>query len=148
MSAPRTNGRTSPTPREKFIIALEGRQPPGRVPHFELVFFLTMEAFGRVHPSQRRYDQWDQMTETERALHVDGRIRAFAGRTTSCLQLAAATLVTTWVVALTPWREGSVAEGLTSRPVIAGLVVAVVVLRRASPRPPRRWQPAPLVEAA
>ncbi|NLF40095.1 hypothetical protein GX586_11655 [bacterium] len=69
MSAPRTNGRTSPTPREKFIIALEGRQPPGRVPHFELVFFLTMEAFGRVHPSQRRYDQWDQMTETERALH-------------------------------------------------------------------------------
>ena len=38
------------TPREKFIMALEGKQPPGRVPHFELVFFLTMEAFGRVHP--------------------------------------------------------------------------------------------------
>ena len=57
------------TPREKFIMALEGRQPPGRVPHMELVFFLTMEAFGRVHPTQRSYWQWDQMSEAERELH-------------------------------------------------------------------------------
>ena len=57
------------TPREKFIMALEGKQPPGRVPHFELVFFLTMEAFGKVHPFQRLYQQWDQMTERERRLH-------------------------------------------------------------------------------
>ena len=57
------------TPRETFIMALEGRQPPGRVPHFELVFFLTMEAFGRVHPSQRVFHQWDQMSERERDLH-------------------------------------------------------------------------------
>jgi uroporphyrinogen decarboxylase len=57
------------TPREKFITALEGRQPPGRVPHFELVFFLTMEAFGRVHPCQRHFDQWQQMSERERDLH-------------------------------------------------------------------------------
>jgi uroporphyrinogen decarboxylase len=57
------------TGREKMIMALEGKQPPGRVPHFELVFFLTMEAFGRVHPSQRHYGQWQQMTETERNLH-------------------------------------------------------------------------------
>ena len=57
------------TPREKFIMALEGKQPPGRVPHFELVFFLTMEAFGRVHPSQRHYGQWNQMSDTERSLH-------------------------------------------------------------------------------
>ncbi len=28
-----------------------------------------MEAFGRVHPSQRRYGQWDQMSESERTLH-------------------------------------------------------------------------------
>src|SRR6056297_338968 len=55
--------------RDKFIMALEGKQPPGRVPHFELVFFLTMEAFGRVHPIQRNYEQWDQMTDTERELH-------------------------------------------------------------------------------
>ena len=59
----------TPTPREKFIMALELKQPPGLVPHFELVFFLTMEAFGRLHPSQRYFGQWDQMSETERQLH-------------------------------------------------------------------------------
>lgn len=57
------------TPRERFIAALERRPVPGRVPHFELVFFLTMEAFGKVHPSQRHYGQWGQMTERERQLH-------------------------------------------------------------------------------
>ncbi len=57
------------TPRERFIAALERRPLVGRVPHFELVFFLTMEAFGRVHPSQRHYGQWDQMEEKERQLH-------------------------------------------------------------------------------
>jgi len=58
------------TPRERFIHALELRPPlPGRVPHFELVFFLTMEVFGRVHPSHRQYGQWDQMEEKERQLH-------------------------------------------------------------------------------
>ncbi|MDP6152053.1 MAG: uroporphyrinogen decarboxylase family protein [Phycisphaeraceae bacterium] len=56
-------------PRERFIAALERRSPPGRVPHFELVFFLTMEAFGKVHPSHREYSQWLQMSETERELH-------------------------------------------------------------------------------
>ena len=57
------------TPREKFIMALEGKQPPGRVPHFELVFYLTMEAFGRVHPTHRHFGQWGQMSERERDLH-------------------------------------------------------------------------------
>jgi len=57
------------TPRQRFIAALERAPLTGRVPHFELVFFLTMEAFGRVHPSQRRYAQWDQMEEKERQLH-------------------------------------------------------------------------------
>jgi uroporphyrinogen decarboxylase len=56
-------------PREAFIAALERRPVPGRVPHFELEFFLTMEAFGRVHASQRHYGQWDQMSESERTLH-------------------------------------------------------------------------------
>ena len=59
----------STIPRERFIAALEGRQTTGRVPHFELVFFLTMEAFGRVHPCHRRYDQWFQMEASERQLH-------------------------------------------------------------------------------
>lgn len=57
------------TPRERFIAALERRPIAGRVPHFELVFFLTMEAFGKVHFSQRQYGQWDQMEEKERQLH-------------------------------------------------------------------------------
>jgi Uroporphyrinogen decarboxylase (URO-D) len=58
------------TPRESFIAALERRAPIGRVPHFELVFFLTMEAFGRIHPSQRNYRQWDQMSCEEQVLHI------------------------------------------------------------------------------
>lgn len=57
------------TPRERFITALEGGQVEGRVPTFELVFFLSMEAFGKVHPSQRHFGQWDQMEEKERQLH-------------------------------------------------------------------------------
>ncbi len=59
------------TPREQVIHALERRPPiPGqRVPHFELVFFLTMELVGKVHPQQRCYPQWAQATEKERELH-------------------------------------------------------------------------------
>jgi uroporphyrinogen decarboxylase len=59
------------TPRERFIAALNRQPLTGRVPHFELVFFLTMEAFGKIHPSHRRYDQWDQMSKSERKLHRD-----------------------------------------------------------------------------
>lgn len=43
------------TPRERFIAALERQQLEGRVPHFELVFYLTMEAFGKIHPTHRMY---------------------------------------------------------------------------------------------
>ncbi|HBP38602.1 MAG TPA: hypothetical protein DD640_07670 [Clostridiales bacterium] len=58
------------TGKQRIIHALE-RKPflqGMHVPHFELVFFLTMEEFGRVHPLHRRYDQWTQMTERERDL--------------------------------------------------------------------------------
>src|SRR5512136_1770327 len=57
------------TPRQRFIAALERRPLSGRVPHFELVFYLTMEAFGKVHPLHRDYRQWLQMEEGERQLH-------------------------------------------------------------------------------
>ena len=57
------------TPRERFIAALERRPLSGLVPHFELVFFLTMEVFGKVHPLHRNYEQWGQMSEAERQLH-------------------------------------------------------------------------------
>ena len=68
---PHDNNPQIMTPREAFIHALERRAPlPGsHAPHFELVFFLTMEAFGRVHPSHRAYHQWEQMEENERELH-------------------------------------------------------------------------------
>lgn len=59
------------TPREKFFAALERRPISGRVPHFELVFFLTMEAFGRLHPTHRNFLQWDQMSRREQDLHID-----------------------------------------------------------------------------
>ena len=64
-------------PRERFIAALERRPISGRVPHFELVFFLTMEAFGKVHPSHRNYAQWVQMTEVERELHREDIAQIF-----------------------------------------------------------------------
>ena len=59
------------TPRENFIHALQRKTPKGRVPTFELVFYLTMEAFGKLHPSQRYYQQWGQMTQKERNCHHD-----------------------------------------------------------------------------
>ena len=65
------------TPRENFITALEGKIPKGRVPHFELVFFLTMEVLGKVHPTHRYYSQWVQMSETERAMHRSDMAQIF-----------------------------------------------------------------------
>lgn len=53
------------TNRERFIRTLRCEPIGGQVPTFELVFFLTMEAFGRVHFSQRHYGQWKQMSPVE-----------------------------------------------------------------------------------
>ena len=58
------------TPRQRFIAALERRPLVGRVPTFELDFFLTMEALGKVLPQHRRFEQWDQMEEKERQLKL------------------------------------------------------------------------------
>ena len=58
------------THRERFIKTLKCEPIGGQVPTFELVFFLTMEAFGKVHPSHRYYYQWDQMSYTEKKLHI------------------------------------------------------------------------------
>lgn len=56
------------TERERFISTLKREKIGGRVPHFELVFFLTMEVLGKVHPSHRAYSQWNQMSDRERQL--------------------------------------------------------------------------------
>ena len=58
------------THRERFIKTLKCEPIGGQVPTFELVFFLTMEAFGKVHPSHRYYNQWDQMSYAEKNLHI------------------------------------------------------------------------------
>lgn len=58
------------THRERFIKTLKCEAIGGQVPTFELVFFLTMEAFGRVHPSHRNYSQWNQMSKEEQRLHI------------------------------------------------------------------------------
>ena len=57
------------TPREQFIRALTRQPPLGHVPHFELVFFPTMQTLGKIHPCHRIYDQWPQMQEQEKQLH-------------------------------------------------------------------------------
>lgn len=57
------------TERERFAAALDRRPITGLVPHFELVFYLTMEALGRPHPSHLAFHQWDQMEEKERQLY-------------------------------------------------------------------------------
>lgn len=58
------------TERERFIATLKRERIGGRVPHWEMVFFLTMEAIGRVHPQHRNYYQWDQMSKKEQRLHI------------------------------------------------------------------------------
>ena len=58
------------TPRESFMQALRREKIVGQVPHFELVFFLTMEAIGRIHPIHRNYGQWHQMSRAEQRLHL------------------------------------------------------------------------------
>ena len=65
------------SPRQRFIAALERRPLTGRVPTFELVFYLTMELLGKVHPEHRRYEQWNQMEEKERSLHRNDMAEVF-----------------------------------------------------------------------
>lgn len=59
------------TNRERFIKTLKCEPIGGQVPTFELVFYLTMEAFQKVHPTHRKYDQWNQMSKTEQNLHIN-----------------------------------------------------------------------------
>lgn len=59
------------TSRERFIKALKREKIVGHVPHFELVFFLTMEVLGKVHPSHRQYSQWNQMSMIEKKLQIN-----------------------------------------------------------------------------
>lgn len=59
------------THRERFIKTLKCEEIGGRVPHFELEFYLTMEKFGKVHPQHRLYRQWNQMSFSEQKQHIN-----------------------------------------------------------------------------
>ena len=54
-----------------MIRAMKRLPIEGHVPHFELVFYLTMEAIGKVHPEHRYYAQWNQMSARERRLQIE-----------------------------------------------------------------------------
>ena len=57
------------TEKQRFAATLRREPVEGLVPTFELVFCLTMEAFGKIHPAHRKFAQWSQMSEKERQLH-------------------------------------------------------------------------------
>ncbi len=59
------------THKEKFIKALKREPITGHVPHFEMVFFLTAESIGKLHPAQRHYGQWNQMSAAEKRWHIN-----------------------------------------------------------------------------
>lgn len=59
------------TGKERMQRALRREPLTGHAPHFELVFYLTMEAIGKVHPAHRYYGQWNQMSENERLLQLN-----------------------------------------------------------------------------
>lgn len=59
------------THRERFHKTLECEAIGGQVPTMELVFFLTMEVFGKVHPAHRNYYQWNQMSYEEKKCHIN-----------------------------------------------------------------------------
>ncbi len=57
--------------KEQFIKALKREPITGHVPTFELVFYLTMESIGKVHPSQRTFGQWNQMSANEKKMQMN-----------------------------------------------------------------------------
>lgn len=65
------------TEKERFISALKREPITGHVPHFELAFYLTMEAIGKVHPTHRVFSQWDQMSAKEKELQYKDKAACY-----------------------------------------------------------------------
>ena len=65
------------TGKERFIKALRHEPIKGHVPHFELVFYLTMETLGKVHPEHRNLHQWGQMSTREKELQLQDAASCF-----------------------------------------------------------------------
>lgn len=98
-----------------------------------LVVALVAEATQSAITGRRRPVLSDQ------AQVVDLRIRSFASTSIARLQLAAAVLTATWVVSQVPGADDVPLTPVQALAVIAGFVITVVLLHRASPRPPRKW---------
>ncbi len=79
---------------------------------------------------------------SEGAQGVDVRIRSFAATSVARLQLAAAVLTAGWVLAKAPDATNTAVGLLHVVAVLGCLVLTVVLLLRAAPRPPRTWMPA------
>ena len=98
-----------------------------------LVVALVAEATQSAITGRRRPVLSDQ------AQVVDLRIRSFASTSIARLQLAAAVLTAAWVVSQVPGADDVPLTPVQALAVIAGFVITVVLLHRASPRPPRKW---------
>lgn len=77
---------------------------------------------------------------SDAAVAVDLDIRQFAGRASSLLQLAAAVLTAAWVASKLPPVDNDVVGLARVLAGLGGLIVVVVLLHRAAPRPPRSWR--------
>jgi len=80
---------------------------------------------------------------SDRARDVDLRMRAFASMSIARLELAAAVLTAAWTFSKVPGSDTGPVALLQLLAVLGGLVTTVILLRRASPRPPRSWVAAP-----
>ena len=65
------------TQKQRFITALNREKITGHVPHFELVFYLTMESIRKVHPLHLNFSQWNQMSDKERSLQRHEAARTY-----------------------------------------------------------------------
>ena len=77
---------------------------------------------------------------SEQAAEVDVRLRTYAWRAVAHLELAAAALALGWTMSKTPTASW---DPLATVVVLGLLVLAVVELHRARPRPPRSFVPVP-----
>jgi hypothetical protein len=76
---------------------------------------------------------------SERAHVVDLRMRSFASTSIARLQLAAAVLAAVWTLSKVPGLDTGPVALVRILVVTGGLLIAVVLLHQASPRPPRKW---------
>ncbi|NMM22030.1 MAG: hypothetical protein HHJ11_00775 [Phycicoccus sp.] len=76
---------------------------------------------------------------SDRAQAVDLRMRSFASTSVARLELAVAVLTAAWTVSKVPGAGTGPFLLVQDLTVIAGFVITLVLLHRASPRPPRKW---------